>query len=74
MLGMVSTLRIGCTSRCPADGVMDGAAVTHDIVVSAYELLEWRIDVVEINIGDEAIDAGVNAGGSLAMQITAARG
>jgi len=50
---------------------MDGAAVAHDIVVSAYELLEWRIDVVEIDIGDEAIDAGVNAGGSLAMQITA---
>jgi hypothetical protein len=30
---------------------MDGAAVTHDIVMSAYELLEWRIDVVEIDIG-----------------------
>ena len=46
------------------DGLMDGAAVMHDIVMSAYELLEWRIDVVEINIGDEAIDAGVDAGGS----------
>ena len=55
------------------DGVMDGAAVTHDIVMSAYELLEWRIDIVEVNIGDEAIDAGVNAGRSLAMQITTRR-
>jgi hypothetical protein len=55
------------------DGLMDGAAVMHDIVMSAYELLEWRIDVVEINIGDEAIDAGIYAGGFLAMQI-AARG
>ena len=53
------------------DGVMDAAAVTHDIVMSAYELLEWRIDIVEINIGDEAIDAGVNASGFLAVQITA---
>jgi hypothetical protein len=52
---------------------MYGAAMTHDIVVSCYELLEWRIDVVEINIGDEAIDAGIYAGGFLAMQI-AARG
>ena len=55
------------------DGVMDGAAVPHDIVVSDYELLEWRIDVVEVDVGDEAIDAGIDAGGFLAMHITARR-
>jgi len=50
-------------SRELADGLMYGAAVPDDIVVSAYELLERRIDVVKINVGDEAIYAGINAGG-----------
>jgi len=36
-------------------------------------LLEWRIDVVEINVGDEAIDARINAGRFRTMQITARR-
>src|SRR5262249_2142188 len=50
-------------SRQLVDGLMHGAAVPDDIVVSAYELLERRIDVVKINVGSEAIYAGVNAGG-----------
>ena len=50
-------------SRGLVDGLMHGAAVPDDIVVSAYELLERRIDVVKINVGDEAIYAGINAGG-----------
>ena len=50
-------------SRELVDGLMHGAAVPDDIVVSAYELLERRIDVVKINVGDEAIYAGINAGG-----------
>ena len=37
------------------------------------ELLERRIDVVEIDIGDEAIDAGVDAGRLLAVHIAARR-
>src|SRR3974390_1370170 len=44
------------------DGLMNGAAVPLDVVVGGYELLEWRIDVVEINVGDEAIDARIDAG------------
>ena len=40
-------------------------------VVSAYELLERRIDVVKINVGDETVYAGINAGGCRTMQITA---
>ena len=67
---IVSALRIGCASRRPADGVMNGVAVPHDIIVSGYELLERCIDVVEIDVGDETIDAGIDAGGFLAMQIT----
>jgi hypothetical protein len=61
---------IGCASRRPADGLMNGATVPHDIIVSGYELLERHIDVVEIDVGDEAIDAGIDAGGFLAMHIT----
>jgi predicted rRNA methylase YqxC with S4 and FtsJ domains len=49
---------------------MNGAAVPHDITVSGYELLERCIDVVEIDVSDETIDAGIDAGGFLAMQIT----
>jgi len=56
-----------------ADGLMNGAAVPLDVVVGGYELLEWRIDVVEINVGDEAIAARINAGGFRTMQITARR-
>ena len=52
---------------------MNGAAVPLDVVVGGYELLEWRIDVVEINVGDEAIDARINAGRFRTMQITARR-
>ena len=49
---------------------MNGATVPYDIIVSGYELLERRIDVVEIDVGDEAVDAGIDAGGFLAMHIT----
>ena len=56
-----------------ADGLMNGAAVPLDVVVGGYELLEWRIDVVEINVRDEAIDARINAGRFRTMQITARR-
>ena len=56
-----------------ADGLMNGAAVPLGVVVGGYELLEWRIDVVEINVRDEAIDARINAGRFRTMQITARR-
>ena len=55
------------------DGLMNGAAVPLDVVVGGHELLEWRIDVVEINVRDEAIDARINAGRFHTMQITARR-
>ena len=51
------------SSRQLVDGLMHGETVPDDIVVSAYELLERRIDVVKINVGNEAIYTGVNAGG-----------
>jgi hypothetical protein len=50
-----------------------GAAVPHDIVVRNDELLERRVNVVEIDVGDEAIDAGVDAGGRLAVRVATSR-
>ena len=47
--------------------------MAHEIGAGGDELLERRIDVEEIDIGDEAIDAGVDAGRRLAVQV-AARG
>jgi hypothetical protein len=41
---------------------MNRAAVPHDVAVRGHELLERGIDVLEIDVGDEAIDAGVDAG------------
>src|SRR5712691_1836989 len=58
--------------RC-AHGGVDGVAMAHEIGVGGDELLERRIDVVAMDIGDEAVDAGVDAGGLLAVQV-AARG
>ena len=46
---------------------VDGAAVAHDVCVRHDELLEWSRDVVEIDVGNEAVDAGIDAGRFLAM-------
>ena len=53
--------------------IMDGAAVTHDIFVRYDELPERSLDLVEIDVGDESIDAGVDAGRLAAMHIAARR-
>ena len=42
--------------------IMDGATVTHDIVVRHDELPEQSVDLVEIDVGDETINAGIDAG------------
>src|SRR5260370_12500320 len=52
---------------------MNGTAVPHDVAVRGHELLERGIDVVEIDIGEEAVDAGVDAGRALAMDIALCR-
>jgi hypothetical protein len=38
--------------------LVDRPAVPHDVVVRDDALLERRVDVVEIDVGDEAVDAG----------------
>src|ERR1700741_4214752 len=62
-------LSYGVTSF--ADGRVNGAAMSHDIVMGDDELLERRIDVVEIDVGDEAVDAGIDACRLLAVNIGA---
>src|SRR5260370_5729481 len=52
---------------------MNRTAVPYDVAVRGHELLERGIDVVEIDVGDEAIDAGVDAGGPFAMDIALRR-
>src|SRR6516164_11003589 len=54
-----SRLRL-CAGR-RGHGRMNRVAMAHEIGVGGDELLERRIDVVKMDIGDEAIDAGVDA-------------
>ena len=42
--------------------LVDRGAMVHQIGVRSDELLERRVDVVEVDVGDEAIDPGVDAG------------
>jgi hypothetical protein len=52
---------------------MDRVAMAHEVGAGGDELFERRINVEEIDIGDEAIDTGVDAGRRLAVQIAARR-
>src|SRR5260370_27066311 len=52
---------------------MNRTAVPYDVAVRGHELLERGIDVVEIDVGDEAIEAGVDAGRPFAMDIALRR-
>src|SRR5215510_4612414 len=51
-----------CAAQLLRHRRMDLAAVAHDVGLLDDELLEQRIDVVKPNVGDEAVDAGVDAG------------
>ena len=56
-----------------ADGSVDRTAMPCQTVVRNHEFLQRRVDVVEIDIGDEAIDTGVNGRRSVAMHIAVLR-
>jgi hypothetical protein len=45
----------------------------HQTVVRDHEFLQRRIDVVEVDVGNEAIDAGVDGRRSVAMHIALPR-
>jgi hypothetical protein len=49
---------------------MDGMTVARDICMRHDELLQRGIDLVKIDIRNEAVDAGINAGRLPSMQIT----
>jgi hypothetical protein len=51
------------------DSRVDRGAMADEVAVRGDKLLERRIDRVEINIGDEAVDAGVDAGRLGSMQV-----
>src|SRR5271170_6537447 len=53
-----------------SDSRVDRGAMADEVGVRDDKLLERRIDRVEINIGDEAVDAGVDAGRLGSMQVT----
>ena len=57
------TMRL-CHPACLlADGLMNGAAMPHQIVVGDDEFLQRRVDLVEIDVSDKAVDAGIDAVG-----------
>src|SRR5215813_6497313 len=43
------------------DGGVNCSAMPNEIGMRRNELSEWSIDLVEINIGDESVDGGVDA-------------
>src|ERR1700731_1145567 len=47
--------------------------MTHQIAVRLDELLQRRLDIVEQDIGDEAIDAGIDTGRLRPMYVTLRR-
>ena len=42
--------------------IMDGATVTHEICVRHDELFQRSLDLVEVDVGDEPINAGIDGG------------
>src|SRR6185369_8595636 len=45
-----------------ADSRMDRVAVPHDVVMRNHKALQRRVDVIEVDVGDEAVDRGIDAG------------
>ncbi len=53
---------------------MNRAAMPDDVVMRGDELLQRRLDVVEIDVGDEAVDGGIDAGRFAPVHIANLRG
>ena len=49
---------------------MDGTTVARDVCTRYDELFQWGIDLVKIDVRNEAVDAGINAGRLVSMHIT----
>src|SRR5215510_9928479 len=55
------------------DGGVNCSAMPNEIGMRRNELPEWSIDLVEINIGDESVDGGVDASRLRPMHVTIRR-
>src|SRR5438105_2321197 len=56
-------------SRLRRHHVMNGATMAHKVSTRANELLERSLDVVEKDVGEEAVDPGIDAGRVLPVHI-----
>src|SRR5262245_37638512 len=56
-------------SRLNRHRLVDRAAVAHDVSMRHDELLERSLDIVEIDVGNEAVDTGIDAGRLLSVHI-----
>ena len=49
------------------------SAMPYEVEMRRDELLKWGVDLIEVNIGDEAVDGSVNAAWLRPMQIAVRR-
>ena len=61
--GSVRHRRLDLIPLSHTDCRVDGTAMLCQTVVRDHEFLQWRLDVVEIDVGDKAVEARVDAGG-----------
>ena len=54
----------------PHHGFMDRQAVAHEVWSGGKHLFQGRFDVVEIDVGDEAVNAGVHQGNRVKYLVT----
>jgi hypothetical protein len=48
---------------------MNRAAVSHQVLARRDILLERRVDVIEVDVGEEAVDTGIDAALKLTMRL-----
>src|SRR5271156_5189121 len=61
--------RLDLISLSHTDCRVDGTAMSCQTVMRDHEFLQWRFDIVEIDVSDEAIDAGVDGRRSVPVHI-----
>ena len=47
--------------------------MAHEVLLRQHEFFERRIDRIEIDVGDEAVDAGIDTSRPLSVHVTAGR-
>jgi hypothetical protein len=49
--------------------IVDGTTVTHEVFMRRYKLLKRSFDIVKINVCNKAVDAGIDAGRLLSVDV-----